>query len=270
MDGTGPSCYSGSVNRTHFWLRASLFVAVLSVVLAWAFPSLAAFVPPPLVGHVVDVPGALSGGERANLDAKLDHARKTRGAAVVVLITGPLDGVPIEDVAYETFNKWGVGQSGKDDGVLLVVAPQDRKLRIETGKGVGGAITDVQSSHINRDIIGPALAQGDTYGAIDRGTDALLAALAKDAVENPQAPKVKKKSPLENPLVLGTIAGVLLLIVVLAIVSRPFRVFLFAFLRIFWIILEVFGIFGGRGGGGGSSYRGGGGQSGGGGSSDDY
>ena len=154
--------------------------------------------------------------------------------------------------------------------MLLVVAPSDRKLRIETGKGVGGALTDVQTSHINRDIIGPALAQGDVYGALERGTDSILSALAKEAEGQPPRQKVRKKSPFENPLVIGSIVGVLALVSFLAIVSRTFRTGLFAFLRIFFFFLQIFGIFGGRGGGGGGGYGGGGGRSGGGGSSDDY
>jgi len=258
------------VSPSSFRRRACLVVAFVTLALTWAFPALAKYVPPPLVGHVVDVPGLLSAGEHAALDAKLDQARKSHGPAVVVLVVGPLEGTPIDDVAYEAFNTWGVGAGGKDDGVLLVVAPSDRKIRIETGKGVGGALTDVQSSHINRDIIGPRLAKGDTYGALDRGTDAILEALAKDPTleKKPGAPDpTAKKSPLQNPLVLGGIAIVLVVVIGLAIVSRTFRMMLFGFLRILFFFLQIFG---GRGGGGGSSYGGGGGRSGGGGSSDDY
>jgi len=241
------------------------------VVLGALAPRSALAAVPPLVGHVVDVPGALSAAERATLNAKLENARRTRGLTVVVLVAGPLDpgqGGPagtIDDLAYEAFNAWGVGAKGKDDGVLLVVAPTDHKLRIETGKGVGGALTDVQSSHINRDIIGPELRAGRVYNALDRGTDAILEALAKDAPA--AAPAARKKSPLENPIVIVVIVVVALLVIVLSIVSRTFRTFFFAFLRIFWFL---FSIFSGRGGGGGGGYGGGGGRSGGGGSSDDY
>lgn len=273
MDGNVRACYVHSVSIASLHRRAWLVLAVVSLVLGWAFPAFAAYTPPPLVGHVVDEAGALTASERAALDAKLDHARKTKGPAVVVLLVGPLDGTPIEDVAYTAFNTWGVGASGKDDGVLLVVAPSDRKLRIETGKGVGGALTDVQSSHINREIIGPALAKGDTYGALDRGTDAILAALAKDpSLETPPGAQAqpRNKSPFENPIVIGVIVLVLIVVVALSIVSRTFRMMLFGFLRILFFFLSVFGGRGGGGGGGGSSYGGGGGRSGGGGSSDDY
>ena len=194
-------------------------------------------------------------------------AHKTRGLTVVVLVTGPLESTPIDDVAYETFNAWGVGAKGKDDGVLLVVSPEDRKIRIETGKGVGGAITDVQASHINRDIIGPELANGNVYVALNRGTGAILSALAKEAPD-PATPAPRRKTALENPLVLGGLGALVVVIIVLCIVSRTFRVFFFGFLRIFGFLLELLGVFrGGGGGGGGSSYGGGGGKSGGGGSS---
>lgn len=255
-------------------LRCLLVLALasgLSGLFAWLAPGTAhaAFTPPPLVGHVVDVPGALTTSERQALDRKLDTARKSGVGAVVVFVTAPLDGVPIEDVAYETFNAWGVGKSGRDDGVLLVVSPADRKLRIETGKGVGGAITDVQSSHINRDVIGPELAAGHTYAALDRGTDAILELLRADAPA-PKAP-VAKKSPFSNPFVIGGIVAFVVLLIVLNIVSETFRRGFFAFLQIFTFVLELLGIFGGGGGGGGGGgYRGGGGKSGGGGSSDDY
>lgn len=268
---------SGGVNRSFVtWaLRCLLVLAMasgLSVLAAWLAPGVAhaAFTPPPLVGHVVDVPGALTTSERQALDRKLDTARKSGAGAVVVFVTAPLDGVPIEDVAYDTFNAWGVGASGKDDGVLLVVSPADRKLRIETGKGVGGAITDVQSSHINRDVIGPELAAGHTYAALDHGTDAILALLRADAPP-PVAP-VAKKSPFSNPFVIGGIVAFVVLLIVLNIVSETFRRGFFAFLQIFAFILDILSALGGGGGGGssGGGYRGGGGKSGGGGSSDDY
>lgn len=248
--------------------RACLVVAIVLLALTFAVPALAKYVPPPLVGHVVDVPGLLGAGQRNALDQKLDRARKNHGPAVVVLVAGPLDGTPIEDVAYEAFNQWGVGAQGKDDGVLLVVAPSDRKIRIETGKGVGGALTDVQTSQINREIIGPALAAGDTYGALDRGTDAILEALAADpSLETKPGAQKPPKSPAQNPLVIGAVVLGLLVVIILSIVSSTFRAIFFTILRVLFFFA---GSGGGGGGGGGGSYGGGGGRSGGGGSSDDY
>jgi uncharacterized protein len=94
---------------------------------------------------VVDTAGALTASEREALDSKLDQVRLQTGLAVVVFYPGSLDGENVEDVAYQAFNQWGVGQKGKDNGVLLVLAKNERKVRIETGKGVGGELTDIQS-----------------------------------------------------------------------------------------------------------------------------
>src|ERR1700679_3844186 len=128
--------------------RASRLVAALAALVALvalAFPAFA-FTPPALHGHVVDTAGALTAEEVAALDAKLDAVRQRSGFAVVAFVVGSLEGEPIDDVAYTTFNTWRVGEKGLDNGVLLVVAPNERKTRIETGKGVGGAPTDLQSN----------------------------------------------------------------------------------------------------------------------------
>ena len=134
--------------------------------------------PPPLDGHVVDTSGTLSRGEVLDLDGKLEGIRLRTGFAVVALVVGSLQGEPIEDVAYRAFNTWQIGEKGKDNGVLIVVAPVDRRVRIETGKGVGGALTDLQSNDIIRDDMSPLLRQGRLHDAIEVGADAV----AKDLV----------------------------------------------------------------------------------------
>ena len=231
----------------------------------------ASFKPPPLNGHVVDMTGQLSAGDVSFLDAKLEATRQSTGFAIVALVLGPLDGEPIEDIGYKAGNAWQVGDKGKDNGVLLIIAPTDRKVRIETGRGVGGALTDLQSNDIIRNNIAPALKDGRLRDAIDSGTDAITAALvqgtpgggAPATAANPQAQKI-------SPLTMLVGAGVVVVVVILLIVSPGFR-------SIFLFLVQILFIFGGRGGGGGGSsggggsgYSGGGGRFGGGGSSDDY
>ena len=239
----------------------------------------ASFKPPPLNGHVVDMTGQLSAGDVGDLDAKLEATRQRTGFAIVALVLGPLDGEPIEDIGYKAGNAWQVGDKGKDNGVLLLIAPTDRKVRIETGKGVGGALTDLQSNDIIRNDIAPALREGRLRDAIDKGTDAITAALVQGTpgggsggaparATNPRSPQPQKLSPLT--MLVG--AGVVVVVVILLIVSPAFR-------SIFLFLIQILFIFGGRGGGGGgagggggggSGYSGGGGRFGGGGSSDDY
>ena len=158
-------------------MRASRIIALFLFLgtILWTAIGHAAWTPPPLAGHVVDEAGALTEPQKRKLDKKLDHARQTSGFAVVVYILPRLpDGMSIEDVGYTAGNTWGVGSKKGDDGVILLAALEERKLRIETGKGVGGALTDVQSSHINREVIGPLMKQDRVYDALNAGVDAIL------------------------------------------------------------------------------------------------
>src|SRR6185437_6482165 len=83
-------------------------------------------------------------------------------------------------VAYRAFNTWGVGQKGADDGVLIVLATGDRKVRIEVGKGLGGALTDLQANDIILKDMAPLLAKGQLYEGLDAGVHAVAAALSAD------------------------------------------------------------------------------------------
>ncbi|HRG96838.1 MAG TPA: TPM domain-containing protein [Polyangiaceae bacterium] len=165
--------------RVSSLLRPPALVAFVAFVALLLFgrPAAAAFVPPPITGHVTDTAGKLTRDERLALDKKLEDYRVCSLHEVAVLVTGSLDGETIEDVAYKTFRAWKVGRKKEDDGVLLVLAPTERKLRIETGKGVGGALTDVQSARILADHVKPHLKVDATFAAIDEGTTAIGAAL---------------------------------------------------------------------------------------------
>lgn len=250
---------------------ALLFVSTLAGAAEWK--------PPPLRGHVVDEAGALAPAEARALDRKLDRARQQTGFAIVVYILPQLpEGLSIEDVGYTAGNTWGVGSKEGAEGVLLINAVAERKLRIETGKGAGGALTDLASSRISREVIGPLLKQGKTDEAMDRGTDAILQEMIANEPGGSRAGRDPSASRRGGESVHPTtpadwvktgVAGLVLLgVIILAIVSPTFRQILFFML--------LFGRGGGGrgggggGGGGGSGYGGGGGSFGGGGSSDDY
>jgi uncharacterized protein len=218
------------------------------------------FVPPALQGYVVDGTGTLTQSQIADLNHRLDTFRKEKGYVVVAFVVPSLDGRPIEDVAYDTFNTWQVGDKDKDNGALLVIAPNERRIRIETGKGVGGELTDLESVEILRNQVTPPLRDGDLYRAIDQGTQAMATALAGDLPTRPEpaAPDEGSRSPF------GSFGMILLvgLLILLSIIFPPFRLVLFALLSGFR--------GGGGGGGGGFSSGGGGGRSGGGGASESY
>jgi len=246
--------------------RAARILLLALATLLVATGARAAFTLPPLEGHVVDTAGKLSPNELRQLDAKLDRVRRDTGFAIVAFLVGSLEGDEIDTVAYKAFNTWQVGDKGRDNGVLLVIAPAERRIRIETGKGVGGALTDLQSNDIIRRDIAPSLKEERFAQAIDRGTTAIARALVADSTNDPAAKRTRAPPAAEAaPSLLHTIGlGVgIVVFIVLLIVSPTFRTIVF--------YLLLFGRGGGRGGGGGGSgYGGGGGRSGGGGSSDSY
>ena len=140
-----------------------------------------AYSPPPIAGHVTDVAGKLSPAERDDLDTRLEAIDRASGAEIAVLIVPALGGNTIEDVAYDTFNTWKLGKKGADNGALLVIAVADRRMRIETGKGVEGQLTDLQTQDMIQHEIGPALKQDRFYDGIRAGTDAIAAAITGQA-----------------------------------------------------------------------------------------
>ncbi|RYE84035.1 MAG: hypothetical protein EOO75_18615, partial [Myxococcales bacterium] len=199
------------------WLALGALVAVLlSATVA------AAYTPPPIAGHVNDTSGQLAFSDRTQLDSKLARFRQQKGDQVAVLVVPSLGDEPIEDVAHATFNSWKLGEAGKDNGVLLVIAIADRRMRIETGRGVGDRLTDLQSNEILRERVGPRMKQNDLRGAIDAGTDGIIAALGGDPVaarpgavtrRNPPVAVQKPASPIQ--IGLGILVGILVLILFL-------------------------------------------------------
>jgi len=160
----------------------ALGVAAVAVAIAIGCPGTAEakFEPPKLEGHIVDTSGKLDATDLQEVDRDLTSFREATGYPIVVFIAGSLEGESIDDVAYAVFNKWEIGDKGKDNGVLLVIAPIERKLRIETGKGVGGAVTDLQSHDI-LDKMKPYLQKFQLKNAVVLGTNEIKKLLAKES-----------------------------------------------------------------------------------------
>jgi len=154
------------------------FLTVLALLLL-VLPRVARaeFTPPPVQGYVTDTAGKLSPDELRALDDKLAAYRRCAGDQIAVLVARSLEGATIEDVGYRTATAWKLGEAGKDNGVLLVLAPSERKVRIEVGKGLEGQLTDLQSNDVLREHVSPNLRKGDFFAAIDEGTSAIGAAL---------------------------------------------------------------------------------------------
>jgi uncharacterized protein len=151
-----------------------LIVLLLLPVLAWAAPAAAAPEFPPLTGRVVDAANIIPDDVEASLDQKLE-ALETQSQRQLVVATVPdLQGYEITDNGYQLGRAWAIGDKERNDGVLLLVAPNERKVRIEVGYGMEPIITDGLSFLIvNNDIL-PRFKAGDMAGGIVAGTDALI------------------------------------------------------------------------------------------------
>ncbi|KQP23743.1 hypothetical protein ASF27_13210 [Methylobacterium sp. Leaf102] len=136
---------------------------------------------PALTGRVVDAAGILKPEDRAGLESKLKAYEDKTSDQVVVATVPDLQGLTVEDYANRLFRYWALGQKKIDNGALLIVAPKDRKVRIEVGYGLEGALTDALSKVIITTAIAPRFKDGDYVGGLNAGTDAMLSILSGDA-----------------------------------------------------------------------------------------
>lgn len=164
------------INRT---LRA---VMALLLALCWATAAPAA-IPPRPEGPVLDQADIIPAADEAALDARLRAYNQTTGRAVIVATVSSLDGEPIEMYGQALSEAWGIGGKETENGVLLLVAPNERKLRIATARGVQARFTDALSGRIIRDVITPRFKQGDFAGGISAGVDAITAQLDRDPAD---------------------------------------------------------------------------------------
>ena len=149
-------------------------ILLFSALLAFIAPPLAAQTFPALTGRVVDQANLIPPVERDALTARLEQLENESGRQLVVATVSSLEGRSIEDYGYRLGRTWAIGQKGKDDGVVLLVAPKERKVRIETGYGARVFLTDAMSSIIIREAILPSFKANDYPGGIKAGVDQII------------------------------------------------------------------------------------------------
>jgi len=181
--------------------------------------------PPKLVNDVANV---LSPEQRQILEQKLVALDDSTSNQIAIVLIPTLDGYPIEEYANKLFREWGIGNAKTNNGVLLIAAIEDKKIRIEVGYGLEGAIPDIVASSIIRNEIGPNFKEGNFYRGIDKATDALAKAAAGEY-------KVKRERKGSG----GTTGKSIL-----------------TFVIILFVVLMIVARGGGKGGGGMASRRG--------------
>jgi uncharacterized protein len=170
---------------------------------------------PALTGRVIDEANVLDAAQRAALERKLKaHEDKTSDQVVVATVRS-LAGTSVEDYANRLYRHWQLGQKDRNNGVLLLVAPNERKVRIEVGYGLEGALTDALSKVIITAAIAPRFKAGDFAGGLDAGADAIISILTGDAEEWQRRAKVRSdETHALDPLVALVIFLALFVIVV--------------------------------------------------------
>lgn len=165
-------------------MKAALFLSAL--VLFGAAPRSAAQVPlPALESRVTDTAGVLSAGQRAALERKLADFEARKGAQVAVVIVPTTQPEDIAQFGVRLMEAWKIGRKGIDDGAALIVARDDRALRIEVQYGLEGVLTDATSNRIIEDTIVPLFRQGDFAGGITAGVDRMLRVIDGEALPPP-------------------------------------------------------------------------------------
>ena len=158
-----------------FVLRAIGVPALLALAVLSALPQGAAAQEfPKLTGRVVDAANIIPDDVEARLNGKLEALEKQSNRQLVVATIPDLQGYEISDYGYQLGRSWGIGQKGEDNGALLIVAPKERKVRIEVGYGLEPVLTDGMSSLIISNHIVPMFKAGDMPGGIEAGTNAII------------------------------------------------------------------------------------------------
>lgn len=250
---------------------------------------------PPLVGHVTDQTGTLTPAQQSTLEQTLSAFEARKGSQLAVLIVPTTTPEAIEQFALRVAERWKLGRKKVDDGAILVVAKNDRALRIEVGYGLEGALSDIASNRIIREIITPRFKQDDYFGGVEAGIDQIIRVVDGEPLPAPGTRSAERLQDIRQLVpvlfivamavggilrnVFGKFAGALVTGAVVSalawfVIGTLFVSVLAGFAAMFatWIgvgrvAYGLGGFGGGRGGFGGGGFRGGGGGFGGGGAS---
>jgi len=179
-------------------LRFGLFGLALVLVL-WLFPAEAQPTFPELTGRIVDNAQLLSPADRTALDAELKALEDKSSDQLVVVTLPSLQGYTIEDYGYQLGRHWGIGTAKLNNGVLLIVAPNQRKVRIEVGRGLEPTLTDALSKIVIDNAILPRFRAGDFTGGIKDGVGDIVRVLTGDAAE--VEARARARQDADNPAV---------------------------------------------------------------------
>ncbi len=208
---------------------------------------------PYLTGRVVDNAEILAPATREKVAAVLKAHEDASSDQIAVLTVPTIGGEAIEQYATRVFDAWKLGQKGKDNGVLVIVVPNDRKMRIEVGYGLEGTLTDVAASRIIRDRMTPRFKEGNYDRGVNDAVDAIIAQLegrgdtAPASAATPSASSTRPLVQIEGPelawpmrILLGAfIFGIIGIFTVVGVMTPGVGWFLYVFLIPFWAMFPI-------------------------------
>lgn len=201
------------------WRTATAVLLFLSFLLVAGLPGAFALEVPPYHGYVNDYADMISPATEAKLDQALQAFDRTDSTQVAILTIPSLAGDALEDFSIRTVDKWGIGQKDKDNGVLLLVVKDDRKIRIEVGRGLEGVLTDLLSGRIIDDVITPYFKAGRMDDGFAAGTAALIQATRGEFKADAQTRRTGRRQ--EPPPIITYLFIGALVIGFIGQISRP-------------------------------------------------
>ena len=188
--------------------------AWLMVALAAAAPAARAEVAVPPVARVTDLTGTLDATPESDLERTLADLETAKGSQIAVLMVPTTEPEDIAQYGIRVADAWKLGRKGVDDGAILIVALADQRVRIEVGRGLEGAITDLTSNRIIEEYLRPRFRAGDIYGGISSAVDRLVALVNGEPLPAPPARQPQRSSR-------GGTQGVLPILLILAVFGGP-------------------------------------------------
>lgn len=167
--------------------RVALHRGLLALLAGWCLFAVAQIAVPPLNARVTDLTATLTAAQVAALEDKLQRFEARQGSQLAVLLVPSSGEESIEQYSLRVVEQWRLGRQKVDDGALLIVAKNDRRLRIEVGYGLEGALNDATAQRIVSEVIVPRFREGDFYGGIDAGLGRMIAVLSGEPLPPPEA-----------------------------------------------------------------------------------
>ena len=216
-------------------LRNCITVLLLLIATSVVFGQYQAI--PNLESQVTDLTATLTSQQKANLEAELGAFEQQKGSQVVILIIPTTDPETIASYGIRVAEEWKIGRSGIDDGIILIIAKDDRKVRIEVGYGLEGAIPDAYAKRIIENIIIPNFRQGNFYNGIEDGVGAIIGLIeGEDLPEITQAPPSTVGVEHESLFMTLIILSVIVLSVLKAFIKKS---------KYKWVVVVIVSILAG-------------------------